>query len=197
MSKRLGIVIDLERCIGCHACSIACKLENHVEKGAWIRVHTVGGRGIDTASGKFPEVSMHYLPRLCMHCAAPPCVDACPLAAIYKREDGSVLIDSNRCDGCQACMSACPYEALSFNPETGLVEKCTLCSHRVDRQLEPFCVTCCEGNAMYFGDLADSTSQVSNLVAAKKAYVLLPDAETRPSIRYLPPMGRRKVERER
>ena len=188
MSKRYGIVIDLERCIGCHACTIACKLENNIEKGSWIQVNTIGGKGMDTASGKFPNVSMHYLPRLCMHCAEPPCMDACSLEAIYKRDDGIVLVDRDKCDGCEICISACPYEVLHSNAETNVVEKCTLCSHRVDQGLEPFCVTCCESQAMFFGDLTESTGQLSKLIAAKNAYVLLPDAKTRPAIYYSSPM---------
>ncbi len=193
MSKRFGIVIDLERCIGCHTCTIACKLENSIERGSWIRVDTVGGSGLDTASGKFPRVSMHYLPRLCTHCARPPCIDACPFEAIYKRDDGIVLIDNTRCDGCQACIFACPYGALSFNAVRNLVEKCTMCSHRVDQGLEPFCITCCEGQAIHFGDLADPESRVSKLVAARNAYVLLPDARTEPAIYYCPPINPRGI----
>ena len=193
MSKRYGIVIDLERCIGCHTCSIACKLENGIEEGSWIKVETVGGRGMDTASGEFPDVKMHFLPKLCMHCAKPPCIDACPLGAIYQRDDGIVLVDAGKCDGCQICVPACPYDVLNFNPETNLVAKCTLCSHRVEHGLEPFCVICCEEEAMYFGDLADPTSQVSKLVASKNAYVLSPEAGTEPAIHYCPPMSSRGI----
>ena len=188
MSKRYGIVIDLERCIGCHTCSIACKLENGIEEGSWIKVETVGGKGMDTASGEFPDVKMHFLPKLCMHCAKPPCIDACPLGAIYKRDDGIVLVDADKCDGCEICVLACPYDVLNFDPETNLVAKCNLCSHRVEQGLEPFCVICCEDEAIHFGDLADPTSQVSKLVASKNAYVLSPEAGTEPAIHYCPPM---------
>ena len=188
MSGRYGLVIDLERCIGCHTCAMACKLENGIEQGSWIKVITVGGDGMDTAGGRYPNLSMYYQPTPCMHCAEPPCIDACPLGAIYRRDDGIVLVDRGRCDGCQLCLSACPYEVLHFDAETNLVGKCTLCSHRIDQGLEPFCVLCCETEAMYFGDLADPESEVSKLVATGNTCVLLPDAGTGPAVYYCPPM---------
>ncbi|MFC1909464.1 4Fe-4S dicluster domain-containing protein [Chloroflexota bacterium] len=148
---------------------------------------------MDTAGGKFPNISMHYLPRRCMHCAQAPCLEACPLQAIYQRDDGIVLIDGAKCNGCQNCISACPYELLSFNPETNLVEKCSMCSHRVDQDLEPFCVLCCEGQAMYFGDLSNPASQVSKLIASKNANVLLSEAKTDPAVYYCPPKSPRGI----
>ncbi|MFC1966672.1 4Fe-4S dicluster domain-containing protein [Chloroflexota bacterium] len=193
MSKRYGIVIDLERCIGCHTCAVACKMENNIQNGSWVHVNTIGGKGMDTASGNFPDVSMHYIPKLCMHCDKPPCLDACPLGIIYKRDDGIVLIERGKCNGCEACISTCPYDALRLNAETNVVEKCTLCSNRVDQGLEPFCITCCEGQAMYFGDIADPTSEISKLIVAKNAYILLPDAGTNPAIYYCAPMKPRRI----
>ncbi len=193
VSKRYGILIDLERCLGCHACTMACKLENGTERGSSILVSTVGGKGMDTAIGEYPNVSMHYLPKLCMHCTKPPCLEACPLEAIYKRADGIVLIDNNKCNGCQDCIATCPYEALRFNAEKSIVQKCTMCAHRVDAGLEPFCVLCCEGQAMFFGNLADPISQISKLITAKNAYVLLPDAKTGSAIYYSPPMKPRGI----
>ena len=193
MSKRYSIVIDLERCIGCHTCAIACKLENDIEGDSWLHVDTVGGKGMDTASGEFPDVKMHYLPKLCMHCAKPPCIDACPPGAIYKRDDGIVLIDADKCDGCEACIPACPYGVLNFDSEKNLATKCTLCAHRVEEGLEPFCVICCETEAMYFGDIADPESPLSKLIAARNAYVLQPEDGTEPAIHYCPPMSPRKI----
>ncbi len=190
MAKRYGIVIDLERCIGCHTCTVACKLENDIEPGSWIEVGTVGGDGMDTAGGSFPNLSMSYLPKACMHCGDAPCIDACPPAAIRRRDDGIVVIDSGECDGCRICLDACPYEVLHFDEAGNVAAKCSLCSHRVDEGLEPYCVLCCEGQALHFGDLADPASAVSRL-AAGGSYVLLPEAGTDPATRYLPSMAPR------
>ena len=186
MAKRYGLAIDLERCIGCHTCTIACKLENGIEEGSWIKVRTIGGPHPDTPSGEHPELSMHFLPVLCMHCAQPPCLDACPLQAISRRGDGIVLIDESKCDGCQACLPACPYGALMYDAERNVARKCTLCAHRVDEGLEPFCVVCCETEAMYFGDLQDPDSPVSRIVAQRSAEVLQPEKGTQPAVYFCP-----------
>ena len=186
MAKRYGLAIDLERCIGCHTCTIACKLENGIEEGSWIKVRTIGGPHPDTPSGEHPELSMHFLPVLCMHCAQPPCLDACPLQAISRRGDGIVLIDESKCDGCQACLPACPYGALMYDAERNVARKCTLCAHRVDEGLEPFCVVCCETEAMYFGDLQDPDSPVSRIVAQRSAEVLHPEKGTQPAVYFCP-----------
>ncbi|MFH1140802.1 MAG: 4Fe-4S dicluster domain-containing protein [Chloroflexota bacterium] len=193
MAKRFGLVIDQERCIGCHACTVACKLENGIETGSWTHVETVGGAEMDTASGTFPHLSMYYTLRFCMHCANPPCLDACPTEAIYKRDDGIVLIDAEKCNGCLACVPVCPYNALTYNEGSGVVEKCTLCSHRIDQGLEPFCVLCCEGNAMLFGDLEDPDSAASRLVTERQGQVLEPDMGTRPAVYFCPPLARAEV----
>ncbi len=191
VSRRYGLVIDLERCTGCHTCTVACKLENGIEEGSWITVRTVGGARMDTAAGRYPELRMGYEPRLCMHCAEPPCIDACPLEAITRRDDGIVLIDAARCDGCRMCLAACPYGAITFDERAGVAGKCHLCAHRIDQGLEPFCVICCQTEAIYFGDLADPQSEVSRLVASGRAFVLLPEEKTGPAVYYLPPLERR------
>ncbi len=191
MSKRYGMVIDLERCIGCHTCTVACKLENGIEQGSWITVRTIGGDGMDTPAGQWPDLKMYYEPKPCMHCAEPPCVDACPIGAISKRDDGIVLVDREACDGCQICVAACPYDVFLSDPETGVVSKCTLCAHRVDEGLDPFCLICCQGEAIFFGDLADPDSEVARLAARDDAFVLLPGAATKPGVRYLPQMAPR------
>ena len=165
---------------------MACKVENCIEVGSLMRVETVGGPHRDTPSGKHPQVSMYFLPTPCMHCGEPPCVDACPVGAIYKREDGIVLIDEDKCDGCQACIPTCPYDALLYDSEREVVQKCTLCAHRVDQGLEPFCVICCETEAIFFGDFGDPTSRLSKLIAERGAVTLTPEAATKPAIYYCP-----------
>jgi len=186
MAKRYGLVIDLERCIGCHTCTIACKLENGIEKDSGIRGKTIGGPYKDSPAGEYPRLSMHFLPVPCMHCEAPPCMEACPQEAISKRADGIVLIDGEKCDGCRVCVPECPYDVLVEDEEKQIVRKCTLCAHRVDEGVEPFCVTCCETEAMSFGDLNDPETQVSKLIAERTARPLKPEAGLHPAVYYCP-----------
>lgn len=188
---RYGLVIDLERCIGCHACTIACKVENGIEHGSWIRVEMRDGQPLDTARGQFPELTMHYLPLTCMHCQNPPCMGACPTDAIYRRDDGVVILDIAKCNGCQACLTACSYRVILWDETTGLATKCHLCAPRLEQGLEPFCVLCCEDQAIHFGDLSDPHSRVSQLIARRSGYTLKPEEKTGPAVYYLPPLSRR------
>jgi tetrathionate reductase subunit B len=192
MSKRLGLVIDQERCIGCEACTVACRIENKATT-PWIQVETQNSEQKDTPTGRFPELRMEFLPHVCNHCAHPPCVDACPHEALIKREDGPVVVDESKCDGCQVCVDACPYNVIHYSQEKNVVEKCHLCIHRIDQGLEPFCVICCEGQAMFFGDLNDPQSEVSKIIAEKKTFLLKPDAGTDPSVYYCPPKPRKRL----
>lgn len=191
MVKQYAMLIDLDRCLGCFSCTVACKQENDLPPGIeavpgtrgalWNRVSAVGPEGV------FPNISMYYLPIMCMHCSNPPCVEACSLQAIYKREDGIVLITKDKCNGCQECIAACPYQTLYFDPEQQVVSKCTLCVHRIDNGLEPACVTACSGKAMVFGDLRNSNSKIAYaiLLGGDKVFILKPEMRTGPAVRYV------------
>ena len=192
MNKKFGMVIDLERCIGCNACTVACKIENN-STGYWIRVLTQNADQKDTPSGQFPDLKMEWIPLLCNHCSNPPCVDACPNEALVKREDGPVILIENNCNGCQACINACPYDVIHYNEQKNIIEKCNFCVHRIDQGLEPFCVVCCEGQAIHFGDLNDPNSKISDIIKKKETYRLKPEIGTEPSVFYCPPMPRRRL----
>jgi tetrathionate reductase subunit B len=187
VKKRLGLVFDQERCIGCDTCTVACNKEHDPAEGNWIWVETQKVKIKDTPQGVFPNLTMNFLPRTCMHCDNPPCVGACSPEALIKREDGPVVLNGDLCDGCKACMDECPYDAIVFSEETGLVEKCDLCVHRVDEGLDPFCVICCEGQAIHCGDFNDPESNVSKMLSDKAAFHLKLEAGTQPVICYCPP----------
>lgn len=186
MNQRFGLVIDLDRCIGCQTCRIACKVENNLETGSGIRVDTIGGKYPDTPSGVYPNLSMYWQPVPCMHCEEPPCLAVCPEEAIYKRKDGLVLVDEDKCTGCRLCIDICPYDVINYDENKEVVWKCTLCHHRIDEGLEPFCVICCEDEALFFGDLNDPESQVSKLIVQKSANILKPGKGTGPAVYYCP-----------
>ncbi|MHA2008821.1 MAG: 4Fe-4S dicluster domain-containing protein [Promethearchaeota archaeon] len=190
--KRFGMAIDQERCIGCEACTIACKIENNAS-GYWIKVETLGGAVKDTPRGNFPYLTMDFLPKLCNHCDNPPCVDSCPEDAIQKRNDGIVILDQDSCTGCQSCLTACPYNIIVFDHDSNLAGKCNFCVHRVDQGLDPFCVICCEGQAIHFGDLNDSTSLVSKLKSEKNSFQLKSEEKTNPKVYYNPPRPKKRL----
>jgi len=137
--------------------------------------------------GEYPDLSMYYLPKLCMHCTDPPCVEACPAEAIYKRTDGLVLIDKETCTGCEACIETCPYDAICIDVNQEIAQKCTLCEHLIDQGHQPACVAACNGGALVFGNLADMYSEISRSIgeAGESCFVLDPEMETQPSIYYL------------
>lgn len=192
MKKRLCLVIDQERCIGCETCTVACKNENNGLSG-FIKVRTENARQKDTPEGTFPDLRMRFMPLVCNHCNNPPCADVCPVGAIHKREDGIVILDTDTCDGCQACLDACPYGAILANEKACTAEKCNFCVHRIDEGLEPFCVICCEGQAIYFGDLNDPDDKAGSLASSGRAYRLLPEQGTDPSVFYCSPMEPRGI----
>lgn len=181
-----AIVSDLNRCIGCLSCSVACKLENDVPVGSFnIKVDRIGPNPKKKGGG-FPDVEMYFIPIMCQHCAAPDCIRVCPNEACYKADDGSVQIDADKCDGCALCIEACPYHVGYLSSHENVVHKCSLCQHRVHRGLEPACVAQCSGRALIFGDLDDPDSPASVIIAAAgKDVYSLDDTGNRPTFRYI------------
>ena len=154
MMAQYAIATDLNRCVGCLACSVACKVANSVPIGSyWNKVLRVGPNLSKDGTGHFPDVEMYYLPLQCQHCADPECVKVCPTGASRKLEDGTVQIDKSKCIGCQFCAMSCPYGVRYLNEEERVVEKCTLCEQKIAQGELPQCVTQCGGRARYFGDL--------------------------------------------
>jgi len=179
---RYGMVIDLEKCLGCEACIAACVLENNVpyEKGLRTQVHRI-------VTGRFPNVSTIYMHRICQHCEHPSCVTVCPTGASFVNKDGIVLIDYEICIGCKYCMVACPYLARYIHPERHTPDKCTFCEHRVKDGKLPACVETCPANARIFGDLDDPGSEVAKLVAENRAIPMGAEYGTRPKVFYIRP----------
>ena len=201
--KRLGLVIDLDTCVGCHACVVSCKEWNTGgypaplsdlapygagQTGAWLnRVHSY-----ETGEGECGH-TVHF-PKSCLHCANAECVTVCPTGASYKREeDGIVLVDEALCIGCGLCAWACPYGARELDPVGGVMKKCTLCIDRIynenipPAEREPACVRSCPAKARHFGDLADPQSGVSRLVAERGGIDLMAEMGYEPTNKYLPP----------
>lgn len=211
--RRWGMVIDLRKCVGCSACTIACIAENHLPPGVVYRPV------IEQQIGEYPNVSRRFVPRPCMHCDNPPCVPVCPVGATYKRPDGIVEINYEQCIGCRYCITACPYQARTFDfgenytdgtpgtpepyesapsPEygkkwtrrngrspVGNARKCQFCLHRLNAGMLPACVSTCIGGATYFGDLNDAESLVSELIASPRVMRLKEELGTKPKVSYL------------
>lgn len=214
---RLSMLIDLTRCIGCDACTVSCKQENGTPADVFF------ARVLNVEAGTFPQVKRVYVPVLCNHCEDPACLRACPNKAIYKRPDGIVLIDQDRCRGTGACVSACPYGNIILKPNDkwylpedrsyesdfvkprlneNVARKCTFCAQRVDQGLEPACVVACPTTARIFGDLDDPESKISRYVEDQKEltdrdpFKLLPECGTKPANLYLGTMAEQAVECE-
>lgn len=176
---RYGFIIDQRKCIGCHACTVACKQENGVALGnfrTWVKY---------TEKGAFPHVTRNFLVERCNHCDDAPCVNICPVTALWRREDGIVDFSGDRCIGCKSCMAACPYDAIYIDPDTHTVGKCNYCSHRVDVGLQPACVNVCPVEAIITGDLDNPASRISQLLSVEPAVVRRPEKGTRPKLFYL------------
>ena len=202
-----GMVIDTKRCVGCNACTVACKMANNVPQDIfWTRALTDGGEMMDTPAGEFPDVSLRYITVSCQHCENPACAKVCPVGATYKDpETGVVRQDYDKCIGCRMCMSACPYTGVrSFNWEEPrypmdfalgdadapkhqkhVVEKCIFCYQRLARGETPACMDLCPARARHFGDLDDPDSEASKLLKERSYEQLLPSEGTKPSVYYL------------
>jgi tetrathionate reductase subunit B len=211
-----GFICDTTTCIGCGHCVVACKNENKVptdpeHNRTWIELHVVTQDGqIHVASpdgginGPEPELAgslaegkditaAYFVPRLCMQCANPPCVNVCPVSATYRNVDGVILVDEQRCIGCGFCMVACPYGARYIVPNgsqapkgvAGVADKCTFCYHRITKGQQPACVEVCPVGSRQFGDLNDPASPLNKTINARRTQVLKADLGTKPRVHYI------------
>lgn len=183
--KRYGMVIDLRRCVGCQACTVACTIENQSPLGQFRT--TVNQYEVSEVDGLNSPAAYFMLPKLCNHCEKPACIPVCPTGATYQQDDGIVVVDNKRCVGCGYCVQACPYEARFINKETNTADKCTFCTHRLEAGLLPACVETCVGEARVIGDLNDPNSQISQLIQENKndIKVLRPESNTSPQVFYI------------
>src|SRR5689334_11681199 len=176
---KYAFVIDQRKCIGCHACTVACKAEHEVPLGVyrtWVKY---------IEKGEFPDTRRYFLVNRCNHCDNAPCVAICPTRALFQRKDGIVDFDSSRCIGCKSCMQACPYDALYIDPYSHTAAKCNYCAHRTEIGLEPACVIVCPERAIIAGDLHNPHSEIAKIVAREPVRVRKPEQGTRPKVYYL------------
>lgn len=176
--KRYVMAMDTRKCVGCNACVLACKSENAVPEGHtrdWI---------VYATTGVFPELAMEIRSERCNHCDNAPCVSACPTTASFIAEGGIVQVDHDKCIGCKACITSCPYDARYVHPD-GYVDKCTFCAHRVARGEQPACASVCPTRSLHFGDENDPDSAVARLLAERRFKVLHADAGTTPKLYFL------------
>lgn len=181
--KQFTFVVDVDRCIGCKGCQVACKMENCVALGEGRnKVCTIGPNGV------YPDLELYFLPTMCQQCENPSCVQACPTGACYKREeDGVILVDQDRCVGCGSCRRACPYQMIRSSRELRTADKCTLCAQLRAVGDTPACVRNCSGGALHYGDINAPSSEVSRLLAEADPQCIytLRDLGNRPTVRYI------------
>lgn len=199
---QLALVIDLNKCVGCHACAVNCKTWNTsgqfgplTDKAPYgVKPDGVWFNRVQTYEvGVFPDVEVLNFPKSCMHCADAPCVEVCPTGASHKRlEDGVVLVSYDDCIGCKYCSWACPYGCREFDQTEGVMKKCTLCVDRIydenlpEEERKPACVLSCPSNARMFGDVDDPNSPASRAIRERNGYRLMPESGANPSNHYLP-----------
>ncbi len=196
-----GMGIEIDKCIGCNRCAVACKAENDVPDEpfyfrTWVERYTITRDGEVTveniSTGPRKEVTQDarevvrtfFVPKLCNHCVNAPCVQVCPVKATFATQDGAVIVDSKRCIGCRYCIQACPYGARYLHPKTKTADKCTFCYHRVVKGLQPACVEVCPTQARVFGDLKSKASRLVRFTRMNKIHVLKPSLNTEPKVYY-------------
>ena len=176
---KYGFVIDNRKCIGCHACTTACKAEHEVPVGVnrtWVK---------QVEKGEFPDTRRLFSVMRCNHCTDAPCVTICPTEALFIREDGIVDFDKDRCIGCKSCMQACPYDALYIDPETHTAAKCNYCAHRIDVGLEPACVNVCPEHAIISGDMENPETEIAQLLSRHPVTARKAEKGTNPNLFYI------------
>ena len=196
-----GMGIEIDKCIGCNRCAVACKAENDVPDEpfyfrTWVERYTITRDGDvtvenvsvgprkETIQDAREVVRTFFVPKLCNHCANPPCVQVCPVKATFTTQDGAVIVDGKRCIGCRYCIQACPYGARYLHPTTKTADKCTFCYHRVVKGLQPACVEVCPTQARIFGDLRSRASRLVRFTRMNKIHVLKPQLNTEPKVYY-------------